>query len=56
MTFPLDFALLVRNGLREFNEGYRGQSFNQGQKLILQDQSSIQADKRGRCARCGPSV
>ncbi len=47
MTFPLDFALLVRNGLREFNEGYRGQSFNQGQKIILQDQSSIQADKRG---------
>ncbi len=47
MTFPLDFALLVRNGLREFQEGNRGQNLNQGQKLILQDQSSIPADKRG---------
>ena len=47
MTFPLDFALLVRNGLREFNEGNRGQNLNQGQKIILQDQSSIQSEKRG---------
>ncbi|MDD3147257.1 MAG: hypothetical protein PHD82_08145 [Candidatus Riflebacteria bacterium] len=47
MTFPLDFTLLVRNGLREFQEGYRGQNFNPGQKLIIEDQSSIQADKRG---------
>lgn len=47
MTFPLDFALLVRNGLREFQEGYRGQSLNCGQKLVIQDQSSIPAAKRG---------
>ncbi|OGK08871.1 MAG: hypothetical protein A2W80_06495 [Candidatus Riflebacteria bacterium GWC2_50_8] len=47
MTFPLDFALLVRNGLREFKEGYRGQSFNDGQKLVIQDQSSIAATRRG---------
>lgn len=47
MTFPLDFSLLVRNGLREFKEGYRGQSFNEGQKLIICDQSSIADKKRG---------
>ncbi|MBU1106373.1 MAG: hypothetical protein KKB51_06885, partial [Candidatus Riflebacteria bacterium] len=47
MTFPLDFALLVRNGLREFKQGYRGQSFNEGQKLIVEDQSSIAAERRG---------
>lgn len=47
MTFPLDFALLVRNGLREFQEGYRGQNFNTGQKLVIEDQSAIPADRRG---------
>ncbi|NLF98194.1 MAG: hypothetical protein GX569_15785 [Candidatus Riflebacteria bacterium] len=47
MTFPLDYALLVRNGLREFKEGYRGQSFNDGQKLVVQDQGSIAAGRRG---------
>lgn len=47
MTFPLDFALLIRNGLREFNEGYRGLNINAGQKLIIQDQSSIPVDRRG---------
>lgn len=47
MTFPLDFALLVRNGLREFKEGYRGQSLNVGQKLVIQDQSSIPVSRRG---------
>lgn len=46
-TFPLDFALLVRNGLREFKEGYRGQSFNEGLKLMIQDQSSILPSRRG---------
>ena len=47
MTFPLDFALLVRNGLREFNEGYRGLNLNTGQKLVINDQSSIPVDRRG---------
>lgn len=47
MSFPLDFALLVRDGLREFSEGYRGQIYNSGQKLVLKDQSSVSSDKRG---------
>ncbi|GAB4280412.1 MAG: hypothetical protein Kow0029_24960 [Candidatus Rifleibacteriota bacterium] len=47
MTFPLDFALLVRDGLREFSEGYRGQAYNSGKKLVIKDQSAIPADKRG---------
>lgn len=47
MTFPLDFALLVRNGLREFKEGYRGQSYNDGQKLVIQDQSGLPLSQRG---------
>lgn len=47
MTFPLDFSLLVRNGLREFTEGYRGQSYNEGLKLQVLDQSTIPANRRG---------
>lgn len=47
MTFPLDFALLVRNGLREFKDGYRGQSYNEGLKLQILDQSTISANLRG---------
>lgn len=47
MGFPLDFALLVRDGAREFSEGYRGQSYNPGQKLLIKDQNSITAERRG---------
>jgi hypothetical protein len=47
MSFPLDFALLVRDGLREFSEGYRGQALNSGQKLVLKDQSAYSDDRRG---------
>lgn len=47
MTFPLDFALLVRNGLSEFKDGYRGQSLHDSLKLEILDQSSIANNKRG---------
>jgi hypothetical protein len=47
MSFPLDFALLVRDGIREFTEGYPGQSFNQSPRLIVKDQSSAAAQQRG---------
>ena len=47
MSFPLDFALLVRDGVREFSEGQRGQSYNSGSKLVIKDQSGVSANKRG---------
>lgn len=47
MSFPLDFALIVRDGLREFSEGTPGESLNSGRKLVIKDQSSITDSKRG---------
>lgn len=47
MSFPLDFVLLVRDGLREFSEGYRGQTYNSGNKLKVADQSAIPSENRG---------
>ncbi len=47
MSFPLDYSILVRDGLREFKDGYRGLRYNSGKKIELADQSSIPEGKRG---------
>ena len=47
MGFPLEYALLVRAGLREFNSGSRGQKLNAGKKLEIADQSKAARDDRG---------
>lgn len=47
MSFPLDYALLVRDGLREFKERPNGVNLNFGTRLILEDETSIPVSKRG---------
>jgi len=47
MSFPLDYVLLVRDGLREYKERPNGMNLNFGTRLLLEDQSSISTSKRG---------
>lgn len=48
MSFPLDYALLVRDGLREFDSAPQGRPLNQGNKIIIADQSAIVEQRRGQ--------
>lgn len=47
MSFPLDYALLIRDARREFNERPNGQNFNAGTKFSIANQSSIAEANRG---------